>query len=112
MLTGPDHHGPVPGDMLQVRLRTSRGVVAARIFVNGQADLPTPSRRKPASSSCPCPAISGTAWPTSTDPAFSEPSASQAPEELRFFEVLGQAIAERLSRRVDPMTPSSPRSCG
>jgi hypothetical protein len=40
VLTGPDYHGPVPLGMSQVKLRTRYAVVAVRVFVNGEADLP------------------------------------------------------------------------
>jgi hypothetical protein len=106
VLTGPDHHGPVPGDMLQVRLRTSRGIVAARIFVNGQADLPNAVQAQAGFQLLPLSGYlrDGLAY-QHPDPAFSQPAASQAPKELRFFEVLGQAMTERLSRRADTDDP-------
>jgi hypothetical protein len=40
VLTGPDYHGPVPLGMSQVKLRTRYTVVAVRVFVSGEADLP------------------------------------------------------------------------
>lgn len=38
LLTGPDHRGEVPGDMIQVKLRTNIGFAAVRIAVTGSAD--------------------------------------------------------------------------
>ncbi len=39
LITGPDYHGRVPGDMTEVRSRTRVGFVAVRIAVSGAADL-------------------------------------------------------------------------
>jgi hypothetical protein len=40
VLTGPDFKGQLPGEMTEIKSRTQFVVVAARIFVNGSADLP------------------------------------------------------------------------
>ena len=40
LLTGPDYHGPVPAGMREIKVRTELAVVANRIFVNGNVDLP------------------------------------------------------------------------
>jgi hypothetical protein len=40
VVTGPDFKGQVPGDMIQVPTRTRVGVMAVRIFANGDVDLP------------------------------------------------------------------------
>jgi len=40
LLTGPDFHGPIPAMMKQIKIPTQLVVVANRIFVNGDADLP------------------------------------------------------------------------
>lgn len=40
LITGPDYRGQIPAGMKEIRLRTQMGVIANRIFVNGQADLP------------------------------------------------------------------------
>jgi hypothetical protein len=40
LLTGPDYHGPVPAGMKEIKVRTRLAIVANRIFVNGEADLP------------------------------------------------------------------------
>jgi hypothetical protein len=98
--------------MLQVRLRTGRGIVAARILVNGQAD-PNAVAAQAGFQLLPLSGYlrDGLAY-QHPDPAFSQPSASQAPQEFRFFEVLGQAMAERLSRRADTDDPSSPPWAG
>ena len=39
LLTGPDYHGRVPGDMIQVRSRTTLGFAAVRVGVHGTSDL-------------------------------------------------------------------------
>jgi hypothetical protein len=40
LLTGPDYHGPIPAGMKEIKVRTKLAVVANRVFVNGEADLP------------------------------------------------------------------------
>lgn len=40
LLTGPDYHGPIPAGMTEIKIRTKLAVVANRVFVNGDADLP------------------------------------------------------------------------
>ena len=40
VITGPDFHGAVPAGMKQISVRTRLAVVANRVFVNGQDDLP------------------------------------------------------------------------
>jgi len=40
LLTGPDYHGPIPAGMREIKVRTRLAVVANRVFVNGEADLP------------------------------------------------------------------------
>jgi hypothetical protein len=40
LITGPDYHGMVPAGMKQIKVRTKLAVVANRVFVNGDADLP------------------------------------------------------------------------
>ena len=39
-LTGPDYHGPIPANMKEIKVRTTMAVVANRVFVNGEADIP------------------------------------------------------------------------
>ena len=39
-LTGPDYHGPIPANMKEIKVRTKLAVVANRVFVNGEADIP------------------------------------------------------------------------
>jgi hypothetical protein len=40
LLTGPDFHGAISSSMKQIKVRTQLGVIANRVFVNGDADLP------------------------------------------------------------------------
>jgi hypothetical protein len=40
LLTGPDFRGDIPGGMVRIASRTSRGPLGTRIFVSGEADLP------------------------------------------------------------------------
>ncbi len=49
VLTGPDFKGQLPGEMTQIKSRTQFVVVAARIFVNGSADLQKAAEEQKAS---------------------------------------------------------------
>jgi hypothetical protein len=40
IVTGPDFQGSTPGEMTRITTRTKIGVMAVRIFVNGETDLP------------------------------------------------------------------------
>jgi hypothetical protein len=40
LVTGPDYHGAVPAGMKEIKVRTTLAVVANRVFVSGDADLP------------------------------------------------------------------------
>ncbi|MBR0793179.1 DUF1254 domain-containing protein [Bradyrhizobium manausense] len=40
VITGPDYSGPVPSGMKQIKSSTRLAVVASRVFVKGEADLP------------------------------------------------------------------------
>ena len=53
-LTGPDYHGPIPATMKEIKVRTKLAVVANRVFVNGEADIPRPAPFRPASTCCRC----------------------------------------------------------
>jgi hypothetical protein len=40
LVTGPGYAGPIPANMRQLKVRTQFAVVALRVFVQGDADLP------------------------------------------------------------------------
>lgn len=40
LITGPDYRGPIPATMKEIKVRTNFAVIANRIFVNGESDLP------------------------------------------------------------------------
>lgn len=40
VLTGPDHQGSVPLGMRQIKVRTRLAVIAIRVLVRGEDDLP------------------------------------------------------------------------
>ena len=40
LVTGPDYHGQIPAGTKQIKVRTQLGVIANRVFVNGENDLP------------------------------------------------------------------------
>ena len=96
VITGPDFQGSVPGEMTHLTLRTQIGVMAVRIFVSGDVDLP---KAVDAQKGFRLIALSpylraGMAYKpgAATPPA---PLVSTAPGDIRFFDVLGHAMQHR-----------------
>ena len=102
LLTGPDHRGEVPGDMIQVKLRTNIGFAAVRIAVTGSADQAGAVEAQRGFTMRPLPdylkfGIAG-AEVAYGPIAF---SALTAPEDLVHFDRLGSAMKYMLSARAD-----------
>jgi hypothetical protein len=113
VLTGPDHQGPIPGDMLQVRLRTGRGIVAARIFVNGQADLPNAVAAQAGFQLLPLSGYlrDGLAY-QHPDPAFSQPRPARRPWSSGSSRCWARPWPSGSAAEPTPTTPSSPPWAG
>ena len=96
LLTGPDYHGPIPANMTEIKVRTRFAVVANRVFVNGEADLPG---AREAQAGIPHAAAVGLPAPGAevrdTEVAIQPRLAfvPAAPEPLRLFEQIGFGMA-------------------
>jgi hypothetical protein len=102
VVTGPDFKGQVPGDMIQVPTRTRIGVMAVRIFANGEADLPKAVEAQKGFHLMPLSSYvrDGPAFmPTKTDSI--PPFKSDASEDLRFFDELGHWMTRMLPASAD-----------
>ena len=102
LITGPDHLGPIPGDMMQVSVRTNIGFAAIRIAVHGASDLPAALQAQEGFTVKPLPdylrdGIAGTQVDYSPIP-FPELT---APDDLVHFDRLGSAMRYMLSTRAD-----------
>jgi hypothetical protein len=103
VVTGPDFDGPVPGDMVQVRMRTKIGVAAARILANGASDLPEAVAAQTGFVLMPSSAYlrDGLAHKPSAERPQMALYNSVAPEDIRFFDELGDAMRKRLPISAD-----------
>lgn len=93
LITGPDYHGRVPGDMTQVSSRTRVGFVAVRIAVSGAADLSGAVRAQEGFHLVPLPAylVDGITK-SSVDYGPLEFGDLTAPNDLVLFDRLGAAM--------------------
>jgi hypothetical protein len=102
VVTGPDFQGILPGEMIHVTARTKIDVMAVRIFVKGDADLSKAVDAQKGFFLMPLSAY------LSKGLAFNQakietpaPVASEAPTEIRFFDLLGKAMQEMLPATAD-----------
>jgi hypothetical protein len=98
VITGPDFKGEVPGDMIRIPTRTKIGVMAVRIFANGDLDLPKAVEAQKGFHLMPLSAYvrDGLAYkPPKTD--LISPFKSEAPEGLRFFDELGAQLSDQVT---------------
>jgi hypothetical protein len=103
IITGPDFAGDVPGEMIQVKSRTKSGVAALRILANGATDLPKAVEAQKGFRLMPLSAYlrSGLAYKPPEPKPLIALYVSQAPEDIRFFDELGDAMRKGLSASVD-----------
>jgi|EndMetStandDraft_7_1072992.scaffolds.fasta_scaffold01349_7 hypothetical protein len=102
VLTGPDFAGEVPGEMTQIRSRTRFVVVAARIAVNGNADLPKAVDEQKGFHLMPLSAYlrDGLSYkPPATAP--SEEFTTDAPDEIKPFGAIGHWMNRLLAVSAD-----------
>ena len=102
-LLRPDFTGSVPGDMTEIKLRTKIGVTAVRILANGAADLPKAVEVQKGFHMMPLSAYlrSGLAYKPPEPRLLMPLYESKAPEEIRFFDELGDAFRKRLPASAD-----------
>ncbi len=110
-LTGPDYHGPIPANMKEIRVRTKLAVIANRVFVNGEADIPAARAVQAGFHMLPLSVFQrrGLKYeiPKMHPPRLAFVPA--APEPLRLFEQIGFGMTQFLSASddyADPMVVS------
>jgi hypothetical protein len=103
VITGPDYTGEVPGEMIPIKSRTKIGLVAVRILANGAADLPKAAEVQKGFYLMPLSAYlrSGLAYKPPTPRPLMALYDSKAPEDIRFFDELGDAMRRRLPASAD-----------
>ena len=102
-MTGPDYDGAIPGDMIQVKMRTKIGVAALRILANGEADLPNARAAQNGFALMPLSAYlrEGLAHKFPAERPQMPLHAGTAPEDIRYFDELGDAMRKRLPASAD-----------
>ena len=104
LVTGPDYHGLVPAGMKEIKVRTKLAVVANRVFVNGEADLPSARAVQAGFQLLPLSVFQKQGLrfeiPKQSDYARFE-FVPAAPETLRLFETIGFGMQKFLSRSDD-----------
>jgi hypothetical protein len=104
LLTGPDFHGAIPSGMKQIKVRTQLGVIANRVFVNGDADLPAAREVQAGFQALPLSVFEKQGLrfevPKQYEYARFEFKPT-APEALRMFETIGFGMKTFLSRSDD-----------
>jgi hypothetical protein len=103
VVTGPDHTGPVPGDMIQVKSRTKIGVAALRILAKGEANLPKAVEVQKGFHLMPLSAYlrDGLAHQPAAERPQMDSFESTAQEDIRYFDELGYAMTQRLPASAD-----------
>jgi hypothetical protein len=103
IITGPDFAGDIPGDMTQIKSRTKLGVIGARILANGVADLPQAVDAQKGFFLMPLSAYlhQGVAYKRGGDREQMALFESAAPESIRWFDELGDAMQKRLPASAD-----------
>ncbi|TIL60560.1 MAG: DUF1254 domain-containing protein [Mesorhizobium sp.] len=103
VVTGPDYEGPVPGEMTEVKMRTKIGVAALRILASGTADLPQAVAAQGGFALMPLSAYlrEGLAYKPPAERPMMALYQSKAPDDLRWFDELGDAMRKRLPASAD-----------
>lgn len=103
VIVGPEHDGPLPAEMHGVRLRTYRGVIAAHICVQGDADLAAAVDAQRGFRVMPLSDYQreGLGFQTRRSAAPITPYVSEADIGLRAFDELGHAIQTNLPASAD-----------
>jgi hypothetical protein len=103
VITGPDFTGTVPGEMTEIKMRTKVGVAAVRILANGAADLAKAVDAQKGFRLMPLSAYlrSGLAYKVPEPRPLMALYESKAPEDIRFFDELGDAMRKRLPASAD-----------
>jgi hypothetical protein len=103
VVTGPDYKGAVPGDMIEVKMRTKTGVVDLRVFAGGASDLSKAVAAQTGFALMPLSAYlrDGLAHRAAAERPQMALYNSAAPEDIRYFDELGDAMRKRLPASAD-----------
>ena len=103
IITGPDFIGAIPGEMTEVRMRTKIGLVDVRFFASGVSDLPKAIEAQTGFHLMPLSAYlrSGLAYKAPEPRPLMALYESKAPEDIRYFDELGDAMRKRLPATAD-----------
>ena len=103
VITGPDFSGDVPGEMVQVKSPTLRGVLGLRVFVNGTADLPKAREAQSGFQAMPLSAYLryGLGYKRPAERPMLPEFQSTAPEDIQSFDELGYAMHVQLPVAAD-----------
>jgi len=104
LLTGPDYHGAIPAGMKEIKVRTNFAVIANRIFVNGEADLPAARAVQQGFHLLPLSVFQKQGLRYETPKTYEYAHLEfvpKAPEPLRTFEKIGFGMKAFLSRSDD-----------
>ncbi len=106
-VSGPDYDGPVPYGMEQIKVNTNEAVIALRIAVNGDKDLPAAVREQGGFHLLPYSVFQehGLNYTIPKTDATKYLFSPKAPENLRYFEQLGLGMQLYLSRNADFSDP-------
>lgn len=102
-VSGPDYTGPVPFNMEHIRVNTNMAVIALRIAVNGDKDLPAAVKEQGGFHLLPYSVFrqQGLNYQIPKMDAARLQFTPEAPENLRYFEQLGFAMKMYLSPNAD-----------
>lgn len=103
VVTGPDYEGAVPGDMIEVKMRTKIGVAGVRILASGPSDLSKAVAAQAGFALMPLSAYlrDGLAHKPAAERPQMALYGSAAPEDIRYFDELGDAMRKRLPASAD-----------
>ncbi|MNZ77986.1 hypothetical protein D3C78_965450 [compost metagenome] len=97
LITGPNYQGPVPAGMTQISSRTQQSMLAVRVYSNGEKEIAAAAEVQKAFQVLPLSAYQRGGLQYTPGKAELPPAvASTAPEGVRFFDLLGQAMHQYL----------------
>jgi hypothetical protein len=108
LITGPDYQGAIPAGMKQIRVRTQLAVVANRVFVSGEPDLPGAREVQQGTSLLPLSVFLKQGLRFEVPKQYDYERyvfTPTAPEPLRVFDTIGFGMKTFLSRSDDFTDP-------
>ncbi|MBO3275667.1 DUF1254 domain-containing protein [Pseudomonas schmalbachii] len=97
LITGPNYRGAIPAGMTQISSRTQHSMLAVRVFSNGEKEIAAAAQVQKEFQVLPLSAyLRGGLQYTPVKSELPPAVASTAPESVRFFDLLGQAMHQYL----------------